>query len=280
MKNLDKYKKHTKTYINNNQMNKKTTVAVIAILLSTGVMAQKASGAKQDEILTEQKAINEKLDQVFSLQNEMKSLYGSNMDMKNDITKLSYAYGLSIAENMKQQGIPQVDFMAMNKGMIDAFTNSPNAKMTVQQSQEFLNEYIGSLMAIKAQAAKEVGQKWLTENGKRSGVVTTASGLQYEVVKAGTGPKPKATDQVTVHYHGTLTNGEVFDSSVQRGEPIAFGLDQVIKGWTEGVQLMSPGAKYKFYIPSELGYGERSPGGAIGPNEVLIFDVELIKIGK
>ena len=280
MKNLDKYKKHMKTYINNNQMNKKTTVAVIAILLSTGVMAQKASGAKQDEILTEQKAINEKLDQVFSLQNEMKSLYGSNMDMKNDITKLSYAYGLSIAENMKQQGIPQVDFMAMNKGMIDAFTNSPNAKMTVQQSQEFLNEYIGSLMAIKAQAAKEAGQKWLTENGKRSGVVTTASGLQYEVVKAGTGPKPKATDQVTVHYHGTLTNGEVFDSSVQRGEPIAFGLDQVIKGWTEGVQLMSPGAKYKFYIPSELGYGERSPGGAIGPNEVLIFDVELIKIGK
>lgn len=261
-------------------MMKNTGIAVLAIMLGMSTMAQKATSAKQDEILNEQKALSEKVNEVYALQSEMKSLYGSNMDMKNDITKLSYAYGLSIAENMKQQGIPQVDFMAMNKGMIDAFTKSATAKMTPQEASEFLNEYIGNLMAIKAQAAKEAGQKWLVENGKRSGVTTTASGLQYEVLKAGTGPKPKETDQVTVHYHGTLTNGEVFDSSVQRGEPATFGLNQVIKGWTEGVQLMSPGAKYKFYIPSDLGYGERSPGGAIGPNEVLVFEVELIKIGK
>nr|WP_087142974.1 FKBP-type peptidyl-prolyl cis-trans isomerase [Crenothrix polyspora] len=126
---------------------------------------------------------------------------------------------------------------------------------------------------------KAAGAAYLATNAKKAGISTTASGLQYEVVTKGTGTKnPAATDKVTVHYKGTTIDGKEFDSSYSRGEPIAFGLNQVIPGWTEGVQLMTEGAKYRFYIPSELAYGENGAGGAIGANEALIFDVELIKI--
>ena len=125
---------------------------------------------------------------------------------------------------------------------------------------------------------KEAGQKFLADNGKRAGVTTTASGLQYEVIKAGTGNKPAATDQVKVHYHGTTIDGSVFDSSVDRGEPVTFGLGQVIKGWTEALQLMPVGSKWKIYIPSELGYGEQAAGPKIKPNSTLIFEVELLSI--
>jgi FKBP-type peptidyl-prolyl cis-trans isomerase len=126
---------------------------------------------------------------------------------------------------------------------------------------------------------KAAGADFLATNGKKAGIVTTASGLQYEVVTKGSGTKnPAATDKVTVHYKGTTIDGKEFDSSYGRGEPITFGLNQVIPGWTEGVQLMTEGAKYRFYIPSDLAYGEAGAGGAIGPNETLIFDVELIKI--
>lgn len=247
-----------------------------SILISSAAFAQKAKEPKQDLMLEKQAALMSKMDSVIDLQTQMYTLYGSSMNMENDLTKLSYAYGLSIGENMKSQGIPQVDFAAFNKGMLDALTNSQQPAMTLQESQQFLNEYIGQLMALKAQKAKEAGEKWLAENAKRQGVQVTESGLQYEVLKEGEGAKPAETSQVTVHYHGTLTNGEVFDSSVQRGKPATFGLNQVIKGWTEGVQLMSKGAKYRFFIPSELGYGERGAGGSIGPNEVLVFEVELI----
>lgn len=126
---------------------------------------------------------------------------------------------------------------------------------------------------------KAAGAAYLATNGKKAGISTTASGLQYEVVTKGTGTKnPAATDKVTVHYKGTTIDGKEFDSSYGRGEPITFGLNQVIPGWTEGVQLMTEGAKYRFYIPSELAYGENGAGAAIGANETLIFDVELIKI--
>jgi len=123
------------------------------------------------------------------------------------------------------------------------------------------------------------GQEFLNENKKRTEVITTASGLQYEILKKGSGTvSPKATDKVEVHYHGTLIDGTVFDSSVNRGKTIAFGLNQVIKGWTEGVQLMQEGDKFKFFIPSELAYGDRGAGGMIKPNSTLIFEVELFKI--
>jgi FKBP-type peptidyl-prolyl cis-trans isomerase len=129
-----------------------------------------------------------------------------------------------------------------------------------------------------AQTALEKGQQFLQENAKKDGVKTTASGLQYEVLTEGTGKTPKATDTVLVHYKGTLLNGTEFDSSYKRGEPIEFPLNQVIRGWTEGVQLMKEGSKYRFYIPSNLAYGPRGAGGVIGPDETLIFDVELLKV--
>ena len=135
-------------------------------------------------------------------------------------------------------------------------------------------------MAQKAQSANvEAGQKFLAENGKRDGVVTTATGLQYEVLAEGSGDSPKETEQVTVHYHGTLIDGTVFDSSVERGQPATFPVNGVIPGWVEALQLMKPGAKYKLFIPSNLAYGERGAGGSIGPNATLIFEVELISIG-
>ncbi len=135
-----------------------------------------------------------------------------------------------------------------------------------------------STLPLMAQTALEKGQQFLQENAKKDGVKTTASGLQYEVLTEGTGKTPKATDTVLVHYKGTLLNGTEFDSSYKRGEPIEFPLNQVIRGWTEGVQLMKEGSKYRFYIPSNLAYGPRGAGGVIGPDETLIFDVELLKV--
>jgi len=137
------------------------------------------------------------------------------------------------------------------------------------------------LFKMKNEAAAanlKAGQDFLAENGKKAGITTTPSGLQYEVLAEGNGPKPTASDKVTCHYHGTLINGNIFDSSVQRGQPATFPLNQVIKGWTEGVPLMSTGSKYRFFIPSELGYGDRQVSREIGPNTTLIFDVELISI--
>jgi FKBP-type peptidyl-prolyl cis-trans isomerase FklB len=124
------------------------------------------------------------------------------------------------------------------------------------------------------------GKEFLEKNGKREGVTTTVSGLQYEVMKMGSGDKPKETDEVTVHYHGTLTDGKVFDSSVERGEPATFPLNGVIKGWTEALQLMPIGSKFKIFLPSDLAYGAQGAGEMIGPNETLVFEVELLKISK
>jgi FKBP-type peptidyl-prolyl cis-trans isomerase FklB len=253
-------------------------MAMMFFASTNAVMAQKATAEKQDQILEMQSNITSKVNELQQTQMEMRTLYGSNLDMTDDITKLSYAYGLSLGENFKSQGIKELDYSALNKGLMDALSNSANPKMTVPEAQQFLNEYISTMMTQQAKAAKEAGEKWLAENAKKDGVKVTESGLQYTIIKEGEGANPSASSKVTVHYHGTLTNGEVFDSSVQRGQPATFGLNQVISGWTEGLQLMKQGAKYKFFIPSELGYGERSPGGSIGPNEVLIFEVELISV--
>ena len=136
------------------------------------------------------------------------------------------------------------------------------------------------MMDRKADAAVAKGKEFLEKNGKREGVTTTASGLQYEVMKMGSGDKPKETDEVTVHYHGTLTDGKVFDSSVDRGEPATFPLNGVIKGWTEALQLMPIGSKFKIFLPSDLAYGAQGAGQMIGPHETLIFEVELLKINK
>jgi FKBP-type peptidyl-prolyl cis-trans isomerase len=190
--------------------------------------------------------------------------------------KVSYFIGNNFGKRMAGEGFT-LDFDEMLAGIKDG-AQGKESKFPPAELESAMDVFQNAMTAVKSQReAKniQVGKDFLSANGKREGVTTTASGLQYEVMKAAEGAKPKATDQVKVHYHGTLLSGKVFDSSVQRGEPIDFGLNQVIPGWTEGVQLMSKGSKYKFFIPSELAYGANGQG-EIGPNEVLIFEVELI----
>jgi FKBP-type peptidyl-prolyl cis-trans isomerase len=196
---------------------------------------------------------------------------------------VSYAIGTMIAGNLKQQGI-KVDIAELSKGITDILEGK-TPRLDQAQIQQVMGAFQQQQMkeqeeksAASAGKNKEEGEAFLAKNGKREGVVTTASGLQYEILKKGDGKKPGATDKVKVHYHGTLLDGKVFDSSVERGEPISFPLDGVIKGWTEGVQLMPVGSKFKFFIPSNLAYGERGAGGDIGPGATLIFEVELLGI--
>ncbi len=198
--------------------------------------------------------------------------------MNNEKDSLSYALGVLMGGSLKGQGF-DLDQNAFSSAFFSAeageelLMDEATANAIVQTFQQ---EAAGK----KGELNRKEGEAFLAENGKRSEVTTTESGLQYEVLTEGTGESPLATDQVTVHYTGTLLDGTVFDSSVERGQPATFGLNQVIRGWTEGVQLMKEGAKYRFYIPSELAYGERGAGADIGPGSTLIFDVELITINK
>jgi FKBP-type peptidyl-prolyl cis-trans isomerase FklB len=198
---------------------------------------------------------------------------------------LSYALGLGIGQQLKQMGLKDVlkveDF---SQSIIDVLADG-DLKVSHAEGQKIVNDFFQKLEDVKraeaaeaGKAAKADGEKFLAENAKKAGVITTASGLQYEVLTEGTGKKPKATDKVRCHYEGRLIDGTVFDSSYQRNEPADFGLQQVIAGWTEGVQLMAEGAKYRFYIPYMLAYGEGGAGALIPPFSALIFDVELIKV--
>ena len=191
--------------------------------------------------------------------------------------KVSYALGLSLGQNMASSGVKTIEYDDLVAGM-KAIMNKEKPAISFDEAQEVLNTFFSELEAQVAGKAKEEGEAFLAENAKREGVIVTASGLQYEVLTAAEGKKPKATDKVKVHYEGTLIDGTVFDSSYRRGEAISFGLNQVIKGWTEGVQLMSVGAKYKFFIPYNLAYGERGAGAQIPPYAALIFTVELLGI--
>ena len=191
--------------------------------------------------------------------------------------KISYALGLGIGQQLKNMNIENFSIESFAKSIADVMSGA-KTEMTAVEAQKMLNEYFQEKEAQDANKNIEAGKAYLKENGSREGVVTTASGLQYEVLQEGTGKSPKATDKVRCHYEGRLTDGTVFDSSYQRGEPADFGLNQVIAGWTEGVQLMKEGAKYRFHIPYLLGYGERGAGASIPPYATLVFDVELIKV--
>ena len=191
--------------------------------------------------------------------------------------KVSYALGLSLGQNMASSGVKTIEYDDLVAGM-KAIMNKEKPAISFDEAQEVLNTFFAELEAKVAGKAKEEGEAFLAENAKREGVIVTGSGLQYEVLTDAEGKKPKATDKVKVHYEGTLIDGTVFDSSYRRGEAISFGLNQVIKGWTEGVQLMSVGAKYKFFIPYNLAYGERGAGAQIPPYAALIFTVELLGI--
>lgn len=198
--------------------------------------------------------------------------------------KLSYALGLGIGRQLLQMGATTLnidDFAQAIKDMIagkQPALDNQEAQKIVQEFFEKQEAQQRAEAAEKGKAAKEIGEKYLADNAKKEGVVTLPSGLQYQVLKEGTGKSPKATDQVVCHYEGMLVDGTLFDSSIQRGQPATFGLNQVIKGWTEGVQLMKEGAKYRFFIPYQLGYGEHGAGSSIPPFAALIFDVELIEV--
>ena len=191
--------------------------------------------------------------------------------------KISYALGLGIGQQLKSMNITGFSIEDFTKSIADVI-NGQQTQMTAREAQEMLNEYFATKAAEDAKKAIGEGKVFLENNGKRQGVVTTKSGLQYEVLTEGTGRSPKATDKVRCHYEGRLINGDVFDSSYQRNQPADFGLNQVIAGWTEGVQLMKEGAKYRFYIPYLLGYGEQGAGSSIPPYSTLIFTVELVGI--
>ncbi len=191
--------------------------------------------------------------------------------------KISYALGLSMGQNLMGSGVEKLNYQDLAAGIEDVLTHA-QPKITYQEAQQVLNQFFQELEAKVAGAAKAEGEKFLAENAKREGVKTTASGLQYEILEPSLGQKPKATDTVRVHYEGTLIDGTVFDSSYRRGESITFPLNGVIKGWTEGLQLMSIGSKYKFFIPYQLAYGERGAGASIPPYAALIFTVELLGI--
>ncbi len=198
--------------------------------------------------------------------------------LATDENRFSYGLGMLVGERvLKQYG--EVDYELVIAGM-KAQHGGQDTLITIEEAGEVINAKMEKQLAEKTDASKKRGQDYLDSNAKTEGVQVTESGLQYSVITAADGDKPKATDTVTVHYRGTLIDDTEFDSSYSRGSPTSFQLNQVIPGWTEGVQLMSVGSKYRFVIPFNLAYGERGAGGSIGPFETLIFEVELVKIGS
>jgi FKBP-type peptidyl-prolyl cis-trans isomerase FklB len=200
-----------------------------------------------------------------------------NTSLKTEIDTVSYSLGVNIGQNLKGQGFGNINVAAMMKAMEDVMGDKMLA-INENEANMYIQNYYQALMDEKSAEGRKAGEAFLVENAKKAGVTTTASGLQYEVIKMGEGPKPAATDKVTVHYHGTLTDGTVFDSSVERGQPATFPLNGVIAGWTEALQLMPVGSKFRIFLPSDLAYGERGAGQMIGPHATLIFEVELLKI--
>lgn len=191
--------------------------------------------------------------------------------------KVSYALGVIIGNNIASSGLDNVDIASFSQAVGDVI-NKGELSMTVTEANDIVNDYFAKLQSERFEKNVKEGKEFLEANKAKSGVVTLPSGLQYEILQKGEGKTPTLTDQVTCHYHGTLIDGTVFDSSIQRGTPATFGVNQVIKGWTEALQLMPVGSKWRLYIPSDLAYGESGAGQAIEPYSTLIFDVEILDI--
>lgn len=216
---------------------------------------------------------NTKEKEVAALQEKLKT----DMNLENEIDKVSYSLGVNMAENLRGQGLNSVNYDALAQGVKDVYSKQ-GVKIDALEAQRILQNYFQKIAESQSVENKEAGEKFLAENAKRKGVAVLPSGLQYEILKEGNGPKPTASSVVKTHYHGTLINGEVFDSSVDRGQPTSFPVNRVIAGWTEALQLMPVGSKWKLFIPYNLAYGERGAGGKIGPYSALVFEVELIEI--
>jgi FKBP-type peptidyl-prolyl cis-trans isomerase FklB len=199
-----------------------------------------------------------------------------NTKMSSTIDSVSYGLGVAIGNNLKNSGFDSLKVELMSQALSDVFAGK--ATMKQEEADKIIQGYMMEKEKMKGEDNLKKGQAFLDANKSKDGVKTTASGLQYIVMKEGAGAKPTLNDKVTTHYHGTLIDGTVFDSSVERGQPASFPVSGVIPGWTEALQMMTVGSKYKLFVPANLGYGERGAGGKIGPNSVLIFEVELISI--
>lgn len=201
------------------------------------------------------------------------------VELTSKVDSASYAIGMQIGQNFAQQGLDTVmNINLILEGIKDQIAKE--AKLDINKTDEIVQSFFSEMQKSQSSGKLKEGEDFLKENGKREGVVSTPSGLQYEVITMGTGPKPVATSTVKTHYRGTTLDGTEFDSSYKRNEPLSFPLNGVIKGWTEGLQLMPVGSKFRFFIPYDLAYGERGAGQLIGPFETLIFEVELIAIEK
>lgn len=199
--------------------------------------------------------------------------------LKNLRDSLSYSIGMMVANFSKQQGISDINTIQVSNA-INAEMKGSKPLMDQQQCQQVMMDYVSKIKSGKAEEAKKAGAAFLEENKTKAGVISTASGLQYSILKAGDGPKPLATDKVKCNYEGKLIDGTVFDSSDKQGHPVEFSVGGVIRGWTEALQLMPVGSKWRLFIPSELAYGDQQPGPEIKPGSTLIFDVELLEIVK
>ena len=197
--------------------------------------------------------------------------------MENGIQKLSYSLGINIAKSLQSQGLTEIDPQWIGHAIKDVLSGG-GLQVNEQEAGVYLNEYFTNLQAKQHEGAINAGQEFLAANSQKEGVVTLESGLQYEIITAAEGAKPTISSTVTTHYHGTTIDGEVFDSSVQRGTPASFPVNGVIAGWTEALQLMAVGSKWRLFVPSNLAYGERGAGAKIGPFSTLIFEVELLEI--
>ena len=251
----------------------KKSIIITAAFLVTCI----SFGQKKKDLINEVAKLKKEVTQLQSKLDNIEK--AKEINLENDIHNFSYAFGVSIGNNLKTIGFDSLSYHSLSGALEDVLNGKE--KMNLNDAQKKEQETIKELQEKEAEEKSAEGQQFLAENGKRAGVVTTESGLQYEVLKEGKGPLPKASEKVKVHYTGMLIEGKVFDSSIERGEPTTFGVTQVIKGWQEALQLMPVGSKWKIFIPQDLGYGPRGAGGGeIPPYAALIFEMELLEIVK